>query len=191
MNAFRIRTEAARPAAAFPAAPRVPGTRRRRGRGPAASSDQGTARQARWLSPRAPRRRLFPISRPARCLVGGRAQGSSNAERPHRAPSVSDSLSAATVPLRTWRVNGLRRPNAREKPRPKAGGPAPLRRGREVFDLHENFLAPAIVGDSRARQGTYLILLGAALPPIAPDKRLLSSRRERLHIGSSRNDSAF
>ena len=45
----------------------------------------------RDLGSRASRRRLFPISRPARCLVGGRAQGSSNAERPHRAPSVSDS----------------------------------------------------------------------------------------------------
>lgn len=45
----------------------------------------------RVLKPSATRRRLFPISRPARCLVGGCAQGFSNAERPHRVPSVSDS----------------------------------------------------------------------------------------------------
>lgn len=45
----------------------------------------------RVLKPSASRRRLFPISRPARCLVGGCAQGFSNAERPHRVPSVSDS----------------------------------------------------------------------------------------------------
>ncbi len=91
-KAFRVRTEAGAPGDR--PSRRAPGTPERED-----AADEGTRRlpvktrrdRRQGFAPHAPRRRFFPISRPARCLVGGRAQGSSNAERPHRVPSLSDS----------------------------------------------------------------------------------------------------